>query len=81
MTNIMDNFNSEYYGAQCETCKSVAPTYAEIKHKATIPMPSVEEMMDWDNDGGCEATDGCWVEPDGKCEHGHLSWMRRLGFI
>lgn len=25
--------------------------------------------------GGCEATDGCWVEPDGVCEHGHPSWL------
>jgi hypothetical protein len=25
--------------------------------------------------------DGCRVEPDGKCEHGYLSPLRRLGLI
>ncbi len=34
-----------------------------------------------DEDGGCEATDGCWVEPDGTCPHGHPSWLRKLGLV
>lgn len=34
-----------------------------------------------DDAGGCDATDGCWVEPDGTCEHGHPSWALRLGLI
>jgi len=38
-------------------------------------------LMEWDNDGVCEATDGCIVEPDGTCEHGCPSWLIRLGFI
>ncbi|WP_419603160.1 hypothetical protein [Thiolapillus sp.] len=38
-------------------------------------------LMEWDNDGICEATDGCLVEPDGTCEHGCPSWLVRLGFI
>jgi hypothetical protein len=29
----------------------------------------------------CEATDGCVIEPDGVCEHGHPSWLLRLGLI
>lgn len=32
-------------------------------------------------DGGCEATDGCWVEPDGHCQHGCPSWLVKLGVI
>ncbi len=32
-------------------------------------------------EGGCEATDGCWVEPDGICEHGKKSWLIVLGMI
>ena len=28
-----------------------------------------------------EATDGCLVEPDGVCRHGHPSWLLRLGVI
>ena len=27
----------------------------------------------------CLATDGCEVEPDGFCPHGHPSWLVRLG--
>lgn len=43
--------------------------------------PSLAQLKRWENDGGCEATDGCWVEPDGECEHGCKSWMLVLGFI
>jgi hypothetical protein len=32
-------------------------------------------------DSACEATDGCWVEPDGYCEHGCPSWLLKLGLI
>lgn len=28
-----------------------------------------------------QATDGCQVEPDGYCEHGHVSWLLYLGLI
>jgi hypothetical protein len=28
-----------------------------------------------------EATDGCYVEPDGVCEHGHPSWLLYWGYI
>lgn len=48
----------------------------------TVPPPSIEELIAWEfEDGGCEATDGCWVEPDGMCEHGHPSWLLVLGLI
>lgn len=44
--------------------------------------PSVEDLWDWmDEYGKCTATDGCWVEPDGHCEHGHPSWLLELGLI
>ena len=43
--------------------------------------PSIEEMQDWMYDALAEATDGCEVEPDGVCEHGHPSWLLRLGYI
>ena len=51
------------------------------RHKATGKAPSIKTMERWVNDGGAKATDGCWVEPDGTCEHGHQSWVLRLGFI
>lgn len=49
--------------------------------KPTTRPPTFEDLMDWDDEGGCEATDGCWVEPDGTCEHGHPSWLLVLGMI
>jgi hypothetical protein len=43
--------------------------------------PTEEELADWIMDGECEALDGCIVEPDGRCEHGHPSWLLFLGMI
>ena len=44
--------------------------------------PSLEELQrQLEEDGGCEATDGCFVEPDGTCEHGQPSWLLALGLI
>ena len=43
--------------------------------------PDVDQLIEWESDGGCEATDGCWVEPDGVCSHGHPSWLIQLGMI
>jgi hypothetical protein len=41
--------------------------------------PSLEQLREWQEGGGCEATDGCWVEPDGRCEHGEPSWLLARG--
>ena len=52
--------------------------------KEVNPMrrPSLEELQrQLEEDGGCEATDGCWVEPDGTCDHGQPSWLLALGLI
>jgi hypothetical protein len=44
--------------------------------------PSLEELLrQVEEDGGGEATDGCWVEPDGSCQHGKPSWLLVLGLI
>lgn len=45
------------------------------KHKATTKAPSVRTMEKWMDDGIARATDGCKVEPDGRCPHGHNSWL------
>ena len=46
----------------------------------TTEQPSLETIEEWMwEDGGCEATDGCWLEVDGVCPHGHPSWLLRLG--
>ena len=47
----------------------------------TVKEPTLEELMEMENDGYCEATDGCIVEPDGTCEHGYPSWLLYLGYI
>jgi hypothetical protein len=41
--------------------------------------PDIDTLMAWEMDGVCEALDGCLVEPDGVCPHGHPSWLRYLG--
>ena len=43
--------------------------------------PDIEQLQIWDEEGGCETPDGCWVEPDGTCEHGHKSWLLIMGLI
>lgn len=43
--------------------------------KPTEYTPEIEQLEEWGFDGVVEATDGCRVEPDGYCEHGHVSWM------
>ena len=45
------------------------------------PRPSLSQLQEWFADGGCETPDGCWVEPDGTCEHGQQSWLLKLGMI
>ena len=63
--------------AQCETCGRLR---GEL-HVTTEPRPTTEELEGWVLDGVAEATDGCTVEPDGVCPHGHSSWLLVLGFI
>ena len=43
--------------------------------------PDIEQLQMWGEEGGCETPDGCWVEPDGICEHGHKSWLLIMGMI
>jgi hypothetical protein len=43
--------------------------------------PTLEQLEAWADEGICEATDGCQVEPDGECEHGNPSWLVELGLI
>ena len=69
----------------CPRCKlkdyGTARREDKIHHMATKPRPSVRVMEKWVMDGVARATDGCKVEPDGKCKHGHSSWLLALGII
>jgi hypothetical protein len=71
----------------CESC-GAAPDPARlaegkvvIRHRATEPTPSLDALEDAVYDGESTATDGCTVDPDGRCEHGHPSWLLVLGLI
>lgn len=52
-----------------------------LRHKVTTDRPSMEQLEEWLSESGAETTDGCWVEPDGICQHGHQSWLRVMGLI
>jgi hypothetical protein len=43
--------------------------------------PDDDELEEWCFDSIAQATDGCTVEPDGVCPHGHPSWLIHLGLI
>ena len=44
--------------------------------------PSLEGLQHQvEEEGGCEAVDGCVVEPDGSSEHHQPSWLLALGLI
>lgn len=43
--------------------------------------PDEDTLMGWMNEGGCEATDGCWVEVDGTCPHDKPSWALVMGLV
>jgi hypothetical protein len=52
-----------------------------LSAKEMFSMPDIEILEEWMDEGGCEATDGCWVEPDGICPHGKKSWLLVAGMI
>lgn len=56
-----------------------------VTHEAAhgrVERPDLDTLIHWlVEDGGCEATDGCWVEPDGTCPHGKPSWFLVLGLV
>lgn len=64
---------------ECESCGR-DPEKGE-RHKATESRPTMDELESYVSDSVCPATDGCEVEPDGTCEHGHKSWLLVLGII
>ena len=47
----------------------------------TVEEPDLETLIEWMEEGMCEATDACIVEADGTCPHGHRSWLLHLGLI
>lgn len=61
---------------------NMTPTGEFLWPLPTVDEPDLETLEQWMvEDSGCEATDGCFVEPDGTCPHGHPSWLLKLGLI
>jgi hypothetical protein len=44
-------------------------------------IPDPETLEEWQDESGCKALDGCWVEPDGTSEHGKPSWLLVLSYV
>ena len=72
-------------GALAEAVNKLDALLAELQIRLwpepTVPQPDFETLEAWLWDGCCEATDSCMVEPDGRCPHGHPSWLLKLGLI
>uniref|UniRef100_A0A6M3LE62 Uncharacterized protein n=1 Tax=viral metagenome TaxID=1070528 RepID=A0A6M3LE62_9ZZZZ len=54
---------------------------AKYPNAIKVRVPCMKKLEEWSSDCGCEAIDGCWVEPDGECDHGYQSWLMELGYI
>jgi len=54
---------------------------AKYPNAIKVRKPSDRTLEQWAHDCGCEAIDGCWVEPDGECKHGYPSWLMALGYV
>jgi hypothetical protein len=52
-----------------------------VEQRRREEVPDLDTLEEWVEMGEAEATDGCVVEPDGKCQHGHQSWLLELGLI
>lgn len=76
----MAHYRGGSFGHDFLTAIGVLMKMSEKYPEPTVERPDFETLEDWMwNDGGCEATDGCWVEYDGTCPHGHVSWFIYLG--
>ena len=70
-----------YYDSEGGLDQLVVKFNRFFRFSACQAEPTEDDMQAWEDKGGAEATDGCWVEPDGECEHHHLSWLIVKGLI
>lgn len=59
-----------------------------VRRKRTFPDPAPGRkephpltIERWMENGTARATDGCRVELDGTCPHGHPSWLVQMGMV
>ena len=65
-----------------EVRAAVAKTLqTQVRDALPKDAPDLSTLIGWITEGGCEATDGCWVEEGGTCPHGHRSWLVELGLL
>jgi len=64
-----------------DASKCITQSQASLQVEVESP-PAAATLWEWiDEYGVCTATDGCWVAPDGTCEHGHKSWLVALNLL
>jgi hypothetical protein len=59
---------------------SIYPTPTISKPSSDVLHAMLQAAV-MDTQVGFEASDGCEVESDGTCHHGHPSWLKRYGLI
>lgn len=64
-------------GIEFSQYKEKFPSAVRIVKKA----PGIKTLERYTMEGIARATDGCRIEPDGVCQHGHPSWLLCLNFI
>lgn len=75
--DVFDDGTTTPIRLSCPSC-GAGPNDKHRVDPDTMPdIESAAEMMD----AVMPATDGCMVEPDGRCEHGHRSWLLYWGMI
>jgi len=72
--------------AECSLAQWVANKMAALNslcrwHREVEELPSMQELMAWDEDGICETPTGHRVEPDGTGPDGVPSWLRALRLV
>jgi len=61
--------------------KALQIRFPQHKIQSCNKMPTMKTLEKYSMDGIAKATDGCKVEPDGECIHGHKSWLLVIGVI
>ena len=78
---VLDAMTAALQGAFDDDLAGAEDDLQELEDDLFPDVPSMETLANWEDDGGCEATDGCWVEVDGVCPHGRPSWALVMGLV
>lgn len=77
-----------HWAYMCEKCAAtkrmpldIGTEFTTEKTKPRTEEPTIEDLIEWSENGIARATDGCEVEPDGVCQHGCRSWLLVMGLV